>query len=180
MPKLSTYKQTLGHYGKSSGEAKKIQSDMIMEQTWDRDISAKVAYLYDCKHDDEPTKLRNLNSNKSSLKIPIDIKYLVNGSQTFDKDPITYHIQFKPSQECNVPYYTEYFEERYDSIFPLGLYIDIPDSKGKYNRWLVVDKANYYDPQFPTFEILSCDKVFHWIFEGNKYQMAGVLRSQNS
>jgi hypothetical protein len=54
------------------------------------------------------------------------------------------------------------------------------DESGRYNRWLIVDKANYNSNQFPTFEILRCDKVFQWIHDNKKYQCAGVLRSQNS
>lgn len=62
----------------------------------------------------------------------------------------------------------------------INVYVDIPDANGKYNKWLVAATANYYDMQFPSFEILPCDKIFRWVYEGVKYQMAGVLRSQNS
>ncbi len=90
---------------------------------------------------------------------------------------------FKPGEEGHdelVPYYRECFIDRYDADFPVGLFVSIPDSKKKYNRWLVVDRANVNDPQFPTYEILRCDYVFQWIHKGGKYQMPGVLRSQNS
>ena len=180
MPSLSSYAKILETQGKTEGQVRKNQSDMIMEATWDRDIQSRVAYFYDYFHDSEPLKLRNLNSPNDPLKTPIDIKYIVSSSQTYDKDQITYHIQFKPSYECNIKYYKEFFEDKYHGIFPCGLYVDIPDNEENYNRWLVVNKANYYDPQFSTFDILPCDYVFQWIHEGHKHQMAGVLRSQNS
>jgi len=69
---------------------------------------------------------------------------------------------------------------RYDSIFPIGCYVDIQHEDGTYNKWLVVDKANYNGNQFPTFEILRCDFVARWVFDGHKYECPAVLRSQNS
>lgn len=180
MPNLSMYSRMLGSYGFTSGEARKSDSDMIMEATWDGDIQSRVAYIYDYYHDSEPLKLRNLSSCNDRLKTAIDIKYVNHTTQTYDKDTITYHIQFKPRQKCNLQYFKELYEDTYSSIFPCGLYIDIPDDSKQYNRWLIVNTANYYDSQFPTFEVLPCDHVFQWIFHGKKYQMAGVLRSMNS
>lgn len=180
MPSLESYRKIYQAHGKTEGQNRKYDSDLIMDATWDGDIQSKVAYIYDYFHDEEPLKLRDLHPEHDHNKIPIDIKYIVNGSQTYDKDPITYHIQLKPFYKRNVPYYKETFEDRYSSIFPLGMYIDIPDNNGVFNRWLIVDKANYYDLQFSTFEILACDYVFQWIHNGHKHQMAGVLRSQNS
>lgn len=176
---LNDYRHLYGNVS-TEGQARKAQSDMIMEYTWDRDIQALPCFLYDYCHDDEPDKVRNLNSLKSKTKTLIQAKYIVNAYQSDDKDQVSYHIQFKPSQRCNVPYYYEMFENRYDSFFPMGLYIDIPDEQGNYNRWLVTEKANYYNPQFVTWSVLPCDYKFQWIFDNTKYQMWGVLRSQNS
>ena len=86
----------------------------------------------------------------------------------------------KPSQEMNVDYYPSFFIDRYSATFPVGLYCDILDESGKYNRWLIVATANYNVSQFPTFSVLRCDKVFDWVLKGKKYQVAGCLRSQNS
>lgn len=180
MPNLSSYKKILGMSGNTIGQVHKTESDMIMEATWDNDLESQIAYIYDYFHDGEPLKLRGLNPQYDRLKIPVEVKYIVNSSQTYDKDQVTYHIQFKPSHECCVDYYKEKFEEKYNGIYPLGLYCDLKDNKGNYNRWLIVDKANYYDPQFSTFEVLPCDYIFQWIHNGKKHQMAGVLRSQNS
>lgn len=162
------------------GQLKKHQSDMIMEDTWWNDIASRVGYLYDWYHDDYKTILNDLDSRNDPKKIPIDMKYLVNSSQTMAKDPITYHLQLRPSQQINVPYYEEFFGKRYSATFPCGLYVDIEDACGKYNRWLVVACANSNDPQFRTYELLRCDYVFQWIMDGKKFNMPGVLRSQNS
>lgn len=186
MPSFSTYKQLYGANNyvdtpvTTIGEAHKFYSDMVMEETWWRDIESQVAYLYDYYHDDYKTKFLNLDPVNDPKKVPIDIKYIAHTSQTYSKDIVTYHIQLRPSQECNVDYYKEYFEDRYGATFPNGLYVDIRDNKGRYNKWLIVAIANFYDSQFSTYEVLPCDYVFQWIINNKKYYMSGVLRSQNS
>lgn len=178
MPPFNVYKDRLGSY--TDGQARKIESDKLMEWTWWEDIAARRAYLCDWYHDSEQLVLNNLHPELDPLKIPIDIKFVQSSSQTYDKDQVTVHLQLKPSQECNVPYYKEFFEERYNSMFPIGLYAIIQDDKGIWNRWLIVDKANVNVTQFPTFEILRCDYVFQYIMDNQKIQIPGVLRSQNS
>ena len=178
MPSLNFVKKYYGEH--TIGEGHKVESDKIMNATWWNDISSQVAYLYDYYHDDDITRLNDTDPQNCKLKIPIDIKFLQSSSQTYDKDQVTFHLQLRPGQKCNIKYYREYFKERYDATFPIGLYVDIKDESGKYNRWLIVDKANYNATQFPTFEVLRCDKVFQYIIDNTKMQIAGVLRSQNS
>lgn len=180
MPSFELYNKMISSSGSTGGQIRKSNSDDIMEATWWEDIQSRVCYLYDYYHDDEKLTLRDLNSDKSPTKISIDAKYIVDSYQTFEKDSVTYHLQFRPSQECNIPYYDEMFKDKYDSLFPIGLFVDIPDEKGRFNKWMIVDKANYYNPQFITYQILPCDHVFQWVHDGKKYQMCGVSRSQNS
>lgn len=182
MPSFLNYKRNLQNKGKTLGEVRKRQADEIIESTWWGDSAARVGYLYDYYHDlesPERLKLRDLHPINDFNKIPIDIKYLRHTGQTYSKDIITYHLQLKPSQKCNVPYYHEVFDV-YNAIFPVGLYIDIEDNKGQFNKWLVIGLADFYDAQFPTYEILPCDYVFQWVKDRKKYQMSGCLRSQNS
>jgi len=178
MPSPVDYRKILGQ--KTNGQVRKEQSDDIMNNTWWEDIQSRVGYLYDFYHDNHITKLTDMKSDKDDTKVPIDIKFVMSSSQTYDKDQVTFHIQLRPRQLCNVDYYKEVFEKQYDATFPIGLYIDIPDEQGIFNRWLIVDRANYNVTQFPTFEVLRCDKVFQWIMDNVKMQCAGVLRSQNS
>ena len=178
MPSFDLYRKL--NTATSIGQAHKQESDMIMEATWDNDINSRVCYLYDYWHDDHRTQLKNLDPVNDPKKVAISLKWRRSSAQTYDKDTVTHHIQMKPSQEMNVEYYPDYFGDRYDAIFPVGLYIDIPDEKGIYSRWLVVGVANYHVSQFPTFEVLPCDKVFNWIYKGKKRKMAGCLRAQNS
>ena len=176
---MSLYRKYHGN-ASFAGKAKKNNSDVIMEQTWWEDVDAQVAYIYDYYHDDQPLSIRGLNSANSETKIPVDIKYKMNAHQTYNKDQVTFHIQFRPSHKCELDYYYSYYEKIYDSLYPLGLYIDIMDNNGNYNKWLIVDKADYYSDLFTTFEVLPCDYVFKWVHNNTRYQMSGCLRSQNS
>ena len=178
MPSFELYKKL--HTATSIGDAHKKESDMVMEATWDTDINTRVCYLYDYWHDDHKTQLTNLDSVKDPKKVAISLKWRRSSNQTYEKDIVTHHIQMKPSQKMNVDYYPSFFENRYNATWPVGLYCDIPGEDGVYNRWLIVATANFHVPQFPTFEVLPCDKVFNWIYKGKKYKMAGCLRSQNS
>lgn len=180
MPSFNLYKKIINPTNNTVGEIHKIQSDGVMNATWKYDINEQTAYLYDWYHDSAPTVLRDLRPFDDKNKIPIDIKFLRSSSQTYDKDGVTFRLQLRPNQECNVDYYKECFGDRYKSNYPCGLYIDIKDNDGKYNRWLVVEEADFYDPQWSTFEILPCDYVFQYMMDGMKKQVAGVLRSQNS
>lgn len=179
MPSLATYKKIVGEY--TNGQSHKVDSDMIMEQTWDDDIQSRIGYFYDYAHDKYPRQFTGLSPETDPDKVPISIKYIENSSQTLSKDAVSYHIMFKPSQDLNiVEYYKTDYEDRWGATFPCGLYVDIPDYRGVYNRWLVVGLAQSNNAQFPTYEILRVNYLFTWIFNRTKYQMAGVQRNQNS
>lgn len=178
MPNLDLYKKM--HYGaKTSGQAHKIQSDQVMLGTWDNDINSRVGYFCDMYHDPNPKILRGLDPTKYRDLIPIDIKYIQHVSQTYAQDTTTFHLQLKPRQQCVVPYYQQYIDI-YDQEWPLGLYVFIQNESGRWDRWLIVDKANAESTQFPTYEILKCDYCFQYIMNKMKVEVAGVLRSQNS
>ena len=171
------------HEAMIPGRARKIQSDVIMKNTWWQDIQAQTAYIYDYYHDQkskESLKLNDLHPQDDPQKNALPIKFIRHAKQTYDKDQVTFWLQMQPGQECNLDYYPEVLGNRYDALFPIGLYVDIMHEDGCYNKWLVVDKANYNGNQFPTFEILRCDFVAQWIYNRKKYQCPAVLRSQNS
>lgn len=178
MPSLNAYKNLLGV--KTNGQATKYDAAQIVENTWYDDLASVTGYLYDWYRDSYKTVNNNLKPQTDSNKIPIEVKYIVNSSQSFGSNAITYHIQLKPSQECNVPYYFNLYEKIYTTEFPIGLYIDLPDSKGIYNKWLIVACANSNDPQFPTYEILRCNYILNVIINNKKYNISSIIRLQNS
>ena len=181
MPSLDLYKRMLGG-PQTVGEAHKLESDKVMEATWNNDIDTRIAYFYNQENDSEFYTRTNLHPEKSEGKIPVKIKFFEMEYNSLSKDEIPYHILFKPSFEYEkvIPYYDEEFAEPLGSLFPVGLYVDIPDSKKRYNRWLVVGQYRHYSNQFPSYLVLPCDHLLQWVFQGKKYESWCVLRSQNS
>lgn len=177
---LESYRRIAGYSGSTLGEVRKNQADMLMEATWDGDIQSRTCYIYDYYHDDEPEKSYKLSPQRSRTKVAIPAKYIINAYNSDGKDQVTYHIQFKPSQQNPLDYFKGEYELKYGCEFPIGLYIDIPDNKGIYRKWLIMQAANTFDPQFQTWAILPCNYRYSWIWKEKKHRMWGVSRSQSS
>lgn len=165
----------------TTGQAHTQESMNIIEATWYDDPASTVAYFYDYYHDDEPEKNIGLHPEQSKTKTRIDIKYMLSAYKTLEKDEQDIHIMFKPSYKCNVSYYKKDFIDVISSRFPTGLYCDIYDKADHmWKRWLVVAEANVNNQDFPNWAILPCTYKFQWVYEGKKYEMWGVERSQSS
>lgn len=187
MPSLFDYKNHLCRAGVTVGQAYKNDSDMIMEQTWDRDIQSKKCYIYDYFHDDQPWLNEGMTYNNTT-KTPIDAKYIVTQSQSIDKDQITVMLQFKPSEKLrfnekdDLYYYEMDYKSRYNSNFPIGMYCDIPDEKGIYRKHIIC--AKQVGNQFIKYLILPANYRFSWIDIDNNQRIVrrvwGATRSQNS
>lgn len=190
MPSLQTARRVANaktNNAKTIGQIYKEDSDFLMEQTWDTDLSSKVCYIYDFYHDDQP-RLAEGMTYENTTKTRIDAKFIIKLYQSMDKDQVDYYIQFKPSQSVRFSEDNElyYFESDYKSIygntFPIGLYLDIPDDKNVYHKWLICreEKAN----QFPKYLVLPCDYELCWVEVNNKdrikRRMWSVLRMQSS
>lgn len=173
------FQTAMNYYGcnTSLGQRRKSNSDMIMDASWDGDIQSRIAYLYDYYHDDEPELNYRLNPQNSCMKVPVDIKYMTNTYTSDDKAQVSHHIQFKPSYKCNVDYYDEIFAVKCGAEYPLGLYIDIPDEKNVYRRFLIAFNTNIYENQFPSWSVFPCDEKINWVSNGNKHSMWAVKRS---
>ena len=181
MSAFNKYQELLS--GATQGEFRKNISDEIINYTWYEDIASRNMYIYDWYHDlksSEKNLLHNLNPVEDETKQPLEIKYTKNKSQSFGSDQVEYHIQMRPGQTCNVDYYQDIYSDVYGSIFPVGLYGDIINANGIYNRFLVVSTADYYVNQFPTYAVLPCNYVVDWVYENVKYNMAGVVIPSSS
>ena len=169
---------------KNLGRARKNDSDMVMNAVFDEDIQYQVGYFYDYSHDigTERFKLRNLHPEEDLNKTPVDVRFIRHESQTFNKDPVTFWIQFRPGQDKGVfDYYDDVLGlNKYQAIWPVGMYVDLMEEDGSYHKWLVVNTANRWQNQFPTWEVLKCDYLLQWIYKGKKYECPSVLQSQNS
>lgn len=179
MPSLDFYRRQKNK-GMTIGQHHKMDSDMIMEATWDNDIASRVIWLYDQEHDDQFDDDFTLDPTKSKTKIPVEAKFYEMEYNSLSKDEVSQHVMFKPSQEPCVPYYDEQFHYPYGAEYPVGLYCDIPDSRGIYQRWMIVAHYREHSNQFPSYMVLPADYKLKWIYKNKKYESWVVLRSQNS
>ena len=187
MPSLDLYRRQISSLGSTVGSSLKRSSDMIMESTWDNDIQSRVCYIYDYFHDDDPDAVSGFDYTNTN-KHKIDAKFIVTQYSTLSKGQVEYHLMFRPSQALSFTQWDDlyYFEEDYRNRFsmtwPIGMYVDIPDERGVYKRWLICAKE--IGNQFEKYSILPCDYKFQWVdrFDGKKVkrEMWGCLRGMNS
>ena len=190
MPSLMTAKRissvkTSG--AKNIGQIHKENSDFFMEETWDNDIQSKICYIYDFYHDDQPDRKDHM-TYENTTKHRIDAKFIVSKHQSIDKDQVEYHLQFRPSQPVEFDernplfYFQENYHDRYGIEFPVGMYCDIPDEKGVYRKWIIVQKED--GNQFIKYLILPCDYRLCWVEKRGhqriKRKMWGTQRIQLS
>lgn len=190
MPSLSTARRIASmknNGAKTIGQIHKENSDFVMETTWENDVQSKVCYIYDYYHDDKPWLAEDI-THENTTKTKIDAKFIVTKYSSIDKDQVEYHLQFKPSQpvrfteDDELYYYETDYKKRYSTQFPIGLFVDIPDEKNVYRKWLIVAKEE--GNQFLKYSVLPCDYYLHWIevngTERIKRKMWCVSRAMNS
>lgn len=207
MPSLETARRIRQvSYSPTIGNQLKEMSDFGMQETWDNNIQTRTCYIYDYHHDDQfdETKCSGYDPSLSRSKIKVDLKFIVKEYKSLAKDDPEYHIQFSPKdwnerfrfdsngrlsnlipnneeQEDLINTLEERFN-RYDIKDFMGIYVDIPDDRGIYSKWMIVygDVAN----QFFKLGVLKCNYLFRWIYNDglNKYKrcMWGVQRTQSS
>lgn len=160
---------------------------MVMESTWNNDLQSRVCYIYDYFHDDDPDAVSDFDY-RNTKKHRIDAKFIVTQYSTLAKGQVEYHIMFRPSQalsfkqQDDLYYFEEDYRRQFSMTWPIGMYIDIPDEKGVYKRWLICAKE--IGNQFEKYSVLPCDYKLQWIdrFDGKKVkrQMWSCLRNMNS
>ena len=195
MPSLQTARRVANaknNGAKTIGQIYKEQSDWAMEQTFENDIATKTCYIYDHFHDDFFTDEHGITRSlaegmtyENTNKTKIDAKFIIKSYQSMDKDQVEYYLMFRPSQLVrfnegdDLYYYETDFKKRYSATFPIGLWVDLPDDRGVYHKWLICrnEPAN----QFPKYLILPANYELMWVEKNNeKRRMWCVLRQQMS
>lgn len=198
MPSLQTARRIANaktNNAKTLGQIYKEESDFLMEETWDNSIASKTCYIYDHFHDDFFTDEHGITRSlaegmtyENTNKTKIDAKFIIKSYQSMDKDQVEYYLMFRPSQPVrfnkgdDLYYYETDFRKRYSATFPIGLWVDLPDDRGVYHKWLICrnEPAN----QFPKYLILPANYELMWVEKNNekriKRRMWCVLRQQMS
>lgn len=189
MPSLETARRMArASPGETNGMRLKRASDETMEGTWDNDIQSKVCYVYDHAHDDSPEKAQGMTYERTT-KTRIDAKFIVTSYGSISKDQEEFHLQFKPSQPVRfksgdpMSYFETDYRKKYGVLdWPIGMWVDIPDEKGMYRKWLVCSRAD--GNQFTKYSVLPANYRLYWIERHGsdriKRSMWCVLRMQSS
>ena len=167
------------------GQQLKQMSDEAMQATFDDNITTKQCYIYDYHHDDQADMEYGYNPALSETKIPVKLKFIVKTYKSMSKEDPEYHIMFEPDVWNSMSCKPDWFVKNYQKLgveFPVSLYVDIPDDRGVYRRWIVmyIEMAN----QFVKCGILRCNYLFQWIEHDGIYRhkrkMWGINSMQSS
>ncbi len=183
---MITFRDMKEHTSKTEylGQKYKELTDHVVQQTFYNDLATRPCYLYDYSHDNHKKQLHGYDPTDTDKKVKVWLKVMIAEYATALDDFPQHQIMFEPDvwneQSCVPDWWKAYAD--LDIDFPVGLYVDIPDDRGVYHKWLVVnsDSRNL----LPKFVILRCDYVYQWVTwdDGVKtlHQMCGVQRIQQS
>jgi hypothetical protein len=154
---FEAYKNRMAMRGQNMSEMLRMQSNMVIEQTWERDPNARKVYVV------------RVNSGLPKVTVEhelIDVKFNINTYANVTSDEPAYLLQFRHGAE-----------NRYPEI-GIGSYVYMQDEDGDWKWWLIV----YLDerPSFRQYQILECNWTLGWVVNGTVYQCLTVQRYQNS
>lgn len=151
------YRNRMATCGKNMSEMLRMQSNMVIESTWDRDPNYRQVYVV------------KVNSGLPEVTIEhelIDVKFNVKTYADIKSDEPSYLLQFRHGEE-----------KRHPEI-DIGSYVYIQDEDGEWKWWMI----QYLDerPSFRQYQILECNYTFKWIADGKIYSCLGIQRVQQS
>ena len=158
---LDTFKMRMNSLGSYEGEARRRNSQKIMDASWMRDTATKPVYV------------KWVNSGLPIIDdddIPVYAKFNAKSYHNITGDEIAYLLQFRLEDMKTNP------------NIKVGSYVQIMNEMDEPEWWLIV----HYDDrtQFRQFSILKCTWIYKWVSRVNGkrriYECLGAPRKQNS
>ena len=154
---FEAYKNRMAYRGKNMSEILRMQSNMVIEQTWDRDPNYRQVYVV------------KVNSGLPEITAEhklIDVKFNVKTYADIKSDEPSYLLQFRHGAEKQNP------------DIAIGSYVYMEDEDGEWKWWMLL----YLDerPSFRQYQIIECNYTFKWITDGKIYSCLGIQRVQQS
>lgn len=151
------YRSRMAHRGSNQSEMLRMQSNMVIEATWNRDPNYRQVYVVKVS--------RGLPEVTDKHEL-IDVKFNVDTYQKAGADEPAYHLQFRHGAEKRNP------------EIGVGSYVYMADEDGEWKWWLItmLDER----PQFRQYAINECNWKFGWVSDGKIYYHLGVLRNGSS
>lgn len=158
---IDSYKLRMAAMGGYDGEARRRNSQKIMDASWMRDTATKPVYV---KWVD--SGLPVIDDDDA----PVYAKYNVKSYHNITGDSVAYLLQFR----------LEDLKNRSD--IRVGSYVSIRNEMNESEWWLIVHEDDR--TQFHQFSILKCTWIYKWVSRiGGKrriYECLGAPRKQNS
>ena len=151
------YKSRMAHRGANMSEMLRMQSNMVIEQTWDQDPNYRRVYV---------VKVNNGLPKVTDTHELIDVKFNVETYQRLTSDEPAYLLQFRHGAEKRNP------------DIAIGSYVYMEDEDGEWKWWLLV--ALDERPQFRQYHILETNWTLKWVVNNEIHTCLAVQRYQNS
>lgn len=154
---FEAYKNRMNARGKNMSEMLRMQSNMVIEQTWDRDPNYRQVYV---------VKVNSGLPEVTAEHELLDTKFNIKTYQSITSDEVAYMLQFRHGEE-----------KRHPEI-NIGSYVYMEDEDGEWKWWMIqhLDER----PSFRQYQILECNYTFKWIDNGKIYSCLGIQRIQQS
>ena len=151
---FDNYRSRMAHRGSNMSEMLRMQSNMVIEQTWDRDPNYRRVYVVKVNRGlPEATEKHEL----------VDVKFNVDTYQKVGSDEPAYHLQFRHGAEKRNP------------DIGVGSYVYMADEDGEWKWWMITGLDER--PQFRQYTINECNWKFGWVVDGKIYYHLGILRN---
>ena len=154
---FEAYKNRMAYRGKNMSEMLRMQSNMVIEQTWDRDPNFRQVYVV------------KVNSGLPEITAKhelIDVKFNVKTYANITSDEPSYWMQFRHGAE------------KQNSDIDIGSYVYMENEDGEWQWWLLVHLDDRL--MFRQYQVLETNYIFKWINDGKIYNCLGVQRIQQS
>ena len=151
------YKNRMAYHGKNTSEMLRMQSNMVIEQTWNNDPNARQAYVVKVAHG------LPMVTDKHEL---VDVKFNVDTYQKVGSDEPAYHLQFRHGAEKHNP------------DIAVGSYVYMADEDGEWKWWMIVGLDER--PAFRQYSIIETNWKFGWVVDGKIYYHLGIIRNGSS
>ena len=151
------YKSRMAHQGSNQSEMHRMQSNMVIEQTWDRDPNYRRVYV---------VKVGSGLPVVTEQHEFVDVKFNVETYQRLTSDEPAYLLQFRHGAE------------KRNLDIAVGSYVYMEDEDGDWKWWLLV--ALDERPQFRQYHILECNWTLKWVVDNQIHTCLAVQRYQSS
>lgn len=151
------YKNRMSYRGNNMSEMLRKQSNMVIEQTWDRDPNYRRVYV---------VKANGGLPEVTAKHELIDVKFNVKTYQAITSDEVAYMLQFRHGAE------------KQNSDIDIGSYVYMEDEDGEWKWWLICHLDER--PSFRQYQILECNWTLGWVVDNKIYHCLAVQRVQQS